>query len=193
MSIFGGPPPGVLPERLFRLLIGRPRPVLPIAYRFPGISVPLSVRGLRGAELHEATDAAGDLDVEAIRSDATAAGIIAASLLAQGEPVFASAGDVLDLDESTFYGVRNAVLDALGIVSPIYSVSPHGLWLERLAKGAQHSSNHATASAMVSAHDVLLGAKAFFIERPHQFFGMPLADLTDGQLMAFRAARKDLK
>lgn len=180
-----GPPPDVSPPRLFRLLVARPRPEQPIAFRFAGVEhAPLVVRAPLACEVNAALDVAP--------SDAAAAALVAVSLYADGARLFGSAADVLDLPDVELPALTRDVLSALARIAPMYGRCNEPAWHEALVRGSQHPSNRTAWRALAGSVDIVLGAKRpIYVERPDRYFGVPLADLTDGQWMAFRAALND--
>lgn len=180
-----GPPPDVSPPRLFRLLASRARAEQPIAFRFAGVEhAPLVVRAPLASELASALDAAPP--------DAFAAALVAVSLYDGNERVFASAADVLELPDVELPALTHDVVSALARVAPFYGRCDEEAWHRALVAGARHRSNATAFRALAGSVDLVLGAKRpIFIERPDRYFGVPLADLTDGQWMAFRAALND--
>lgn len=190
--MFGHPPANVSPARLFRLLLQKPRPSIPIDHRLHG-APPITVRALRGREASAALDDAAQGVIAEVAVSIRSAALVAAAAFVAGRPLFATADDARDLYEDDFVPLRDAVIRALGTVSPIYGLSNESTWMEALTKGARDPSNRGDANAIRLCHDVAFGAVANFNPRPDRFFGMALSDLTDGQLMAFRAARLDIK
>jgi hypothetical protein len=184
------PPTDVPPERLFRLLLGRPRPVLPIAFRFPWApDVALAVRGLTALEDASAGDVDPDLP-EAVRRSEVTRRLIASWLLADGRPAL-SPEDVGDIDEGEADALLGAILPAARIVSPQYRTADTEAWGEALKKGAKHPSNRALAGLVAFSAEVVAGfGVTAQISAPDRYFGIPYADLTDGQIMAYQAAKK---
>lgn len=185
------PPSGIEPHRLFRLLAA-PVVVLPLAYRLHfATDQPLAVCGLRAADVQAIRDDAEHLD-PFTRQGATAAGIIAASLLSRGRPVFRSGREVMGLPHETFAGLSSAVMTGLGTISPLQGWSNIDAWLTALERGSRHPSNAGARETMRVAHDIVVGNRVVFNPRPDRYFGLPLCALTDGQLLAFRSCRQDL-
>jgi len=91
-------------------------------------------------------------------------------------------GDFAELRRAIF-GTKKSP-GPIGVVSPTYNRSDSAAWGERLRAGASHDSNMAETLLLGQAFDWTGGG-----EQPDRYFGAPLADLTDGQLMAYRAAR----
>lgn len=183
------PPRDVPAARLFRLLLGRPRPVLPLALRLPfAPDVALAVQGLTALEDAEVVDVDPDLPPEILRST-IARRLIAAALLADGRPAFASAEDVGALTEPEVRALSNAVFRAAHVVSPVRRAVDTKAWHDRLVEGAKHRVNRSTAEAIFLSTQTIVWPRAVTHEpAPDRYFGMPLADLTDGQLMVYSAA-----
>ena len=184
------PPRDVAPERLFRLLLRRPRPLLPLALRLPfAPDVALSVQGLTALEDAEAV-AVDPAPPAEIGTSTIARRMIAASLLADGVPAFASAEDVGALTASEVAALTGAVFRALHVVSPLLRTADRDAWHDRLVMGAKHRANVSTAGAIFASTTTLVTPKQFLhLPAPDRYFGLPLADLTDGHLMAYHAAR----
>jgi len=178
----GKPPAGIAPGRLFRLLSSA-CPVWPLDLDLAGIPR-LYARGLSSAEVEAAHD--GGRPAEAIAALALCD--------AQGRPAFPSAGDIGKLPAPLADAIVGAAIDALSVVSPTYMRSVGRAWRDALVEGSRDPLNSAAVSLMCVAHDVIvLPGKIHYTERPDRFYGAPLNRLTDGQLMAFRAARQVLE
>lgn len=166
------PPEHIAPDQLFRLLTSTPRPSLPIDFTFAGLPVAaLEVVALTTREVASAAD-----DAE----------LVATSLRVDGARLFASASDVSDLPLDTWLALAAAWRKTFLVVSPRYHACDWKAWKETLINGASHITNCTTAGLLGSAYEVH-GTR--LIERPERFFGLPPCDLTDGQMMAYRAAR----
>jgi hypothetical protein len=180
-------PGDVTPARLFRLLLGRPRPVLPLAFRLPDApDVALSVRGLTALE-----DASvGDVDEapEEVRRSEITRRLVAAYLLADGVPAF-TADDVGTLEEHEFTRLAVAVFAAARIVSPQYRNVTQAT-LDAIEAGAKDRGNRALTRLVGSGAPVVLPRRLAYLADPARYFGLALADMTDGQLMAYHAAKK---
>lgn len=187
---FSLPPRDVPPERLFRLLLRRPRPVLPLAFRLPfAPEVALSVRGLTAAEDAEVADVDPALPPEVRRSERLRR-VIAASLLADGRLAFASAEDVGALTEYETTALANAVLQGVHVISPQYRIANTEAWTERLTAGAKHPANISAALAIHMSTTGVFTPRGIVREAaPDRYFGLPFADLTDGHLLAYAAAK----
>jgi hypothetical protein len=190
----GQPPRHITPARLFRLLLRRPHPWIEIPGRLRGAEeTPLAVRALASLEWGEARDAAeGHADADARIGRLQSELVARALVLTDGTPVFAHAAQVAELlDAPEVAELGGDVLRALAVVGPTYAGSDAAAWASALAKGARDASNLHAAFVLGRCVDVSLGSGLrAVVSRPDRFFGCPLAELTDGQWMAFRAARR---
>lgn len=184
------PPRDVQPARLFRLLLRRPRPVLPIAFRFAwAADMELAVRGLTALEDATAGDVDPDMPAE-VRHSEVARRLISAWLLVDGAPAL-SAEDVAALTEAEAGALWRAVRAAAAIVSPQYRTADVDAWTTALEAGAKHPSNRAVASIVHFSTELVIGmGGGANVSAPDRYFGIPYADLTDGQIMAYQAAKK---
>jgi hypothetical protein len=185
----GVPPPDIPPARLFRSLLVRPRAVLCISHRINGAEhIPLSVQALRGSEVASVYDTIPPgLDDAARRSHVTL-GLVAASLCTPDGMAFNSAREVASLYGPEVMALGTAVLRALAIVSPSYLTSDAQAWDAKLREGAQDPTNIHQAVLMADSADVAVGwSGTVRTPRPDRYFGLPPCQLTDGQLMAYRA------
>lgn len=191
MTRSGQPPGHIPPARLFRLLLQTPRASLPLSYRFPfAADVELRVQALTSVELAAAEDAAADIGDDGTRASVTARHILAACVtLDNGSPAFTDAAAVGMLTDREVGGLMAAVDPVLQGCSPTYSTSDARAWHRALRDGA--AANWHVASALGQCVDVAYGWSAMRImPRPDRYFGLPQHALTDGQWMAFRAARE---
>lgn len=183
-----GPPEGVSPARLFRLLLRRPRPWLAIDLSVAGHSGGFSVQALSVAEVGDVLDAVDDGPAE-VRRDIVAAELAARCLRLNGEPCFESAdamGRLLDEDEAEL--VVAAVGNALGTIGPRFPPCDFERWLHVVKEGASHHENIMRAHMLAGCVDSGWRSET---ARPERFFGVQTPDeLTDGQWLAFRAARE---
>lgn len=89
--------------------------------------------------------------------------------------------------------IGKAVVPALAELQPSYQ---HPAWPKTaaaLVEGAKVPSNSALLVALGDSVDVAVGwSGCVYTDRPDRFYGAPLAHLTDGQWMAYRAARSVL-
>lgn len=182
------PPPKHIPAgRLFRLLLARPYAVTPIVYRIRGAEhIPLRVRALSASDEMAIADV-GEARPNT-RASACASELVRRALLAPGGPAFASAEEVDQMPIESVLSLAKAVREALNIISPTYALAEVALWDARLKEGAR--ANWSEAIALGGCSDIAFGFKSGRLtERPDRYFGLPLADMTDGQWMAYRAAR----
>lgn len=182
-----GPPKGVAPERLFRLLSQRPRPRL---------AVP-SPAWLE-ATIHVVAPTADEIGnlIEESQSKpapeqqcARECGLLALVLRVDGEAPTPS--DVASMPAHRASELYALTLKALATVAPAYEACTAvtaNEWHAALCEGAKHRSNTATLMAMSGAYEAVeLGKKIRLVPKPERYFGT--LHLTDGQWMAFRAAR----
>ena len=183
-----GPPSGIAPARLYRLLTARPRPTWPLAFRFGfAPDTRLWVRALRGAEEEAAVDAAEGIQDPHQRLARIRSELVAITVWTPDGPAFGSADDVGGLLQHEADQLGQQVLAGLATVSPTYGRSAWRAWAKALEQGAEHPSNIADAMLRGQCADQGAGGST---PRPDLYFGAPLADLTDGQIMAYRAARE---
>jgi len=185
------PPPDVRPERLFRLLLGRPRPTLPIAFRFPWApEVAFSVRGLTALEDAMAGDVPAEGPDELWHSEVVRR-LLAFWVLADGAPAFQDADAVGALEELEIAALWRATRPATAIISPQYRTANTDAWQDALDAGARHPSNRALAGLIHYSSELAIGFGATTrVSAPDRYFGLPYADLTDGQIIAYQAAKK---
>lgn len=158
-----------------------------IAYRVPGLDgVALEVRALRPLEEAAAYDAVTALEPEEARPRALVAEVVAAALWTPKGRAFKNGEGVGALHEAEADELAAAVLSSLDVISPSYRTADAGAWAARLLEGAKTPSNMSVALALGGCVEV--GYRA--TPRPDLYFGLPLRELTDGQWMAYRAARK---
>ena len=186
------PPADVTPERLFRRLLRRPRPWAPVPYQFPGTTIPLHVRALTPYEAACAMDVDVPEAPQAALADQALAGLVVASLYEPGGPAFASADQAGRMPQREWARLMTASLTALYGVMPSRQFCKDADWQEwtkALTKGAQHPSNLTETIRLAACHDISVGfAGVARKRRPDRYFGLPDADLTEGQQMAFDAA-----
>lgn len=186
------PPSHIAPAKLFRLLLQRPRARVALAYRFAGAEhVRLFVRALRSGELGEAFDAADHLPIELQGSRAMLELVARALVLEGGERVFVDGLAVAELLEGREADrLALEVCQALAWISPTYARSDTAAWHRVLVTGARDGANLHDAYTLGRCVDVALGSGFKQVtHRPDRYFGGAIADITDGQWMAFRAAR----
>lgn len=174
------------PARLFRLLVDR-APRLPIPFRFADASdAPLVVRGLRGSDVLNAVDQAMDSSEDARELAFCPMMLELALVTPEGRP-FADAATYRQVDADELRRAWGAVSSALNIVAPIRATADMPEWERVLHLGAQQ--NGSIAGRIAECLDVSVGFGGVVrIPRPDRYFGLPICELTDGQLMAFGAA-----
>ena len=184
------PPSDIEPARLFRLLLAR-APHLPIPTRLAGVEHPtLCAFAIHPSEANEAIDAAHGLSGQQF-TDAVNIGIVARSLRVNGSRVFRSSEDVTYLPDSEIEALVASVTKALATIGPLYAFCDWEAWHRVLEEGARDPSNSTAARLLGSAYDVGGGiAKPRLIDRPDRYWHLPTAELLDGHLMIYRAARK---
>jgi len=177
------PPQDVAPERLFRLLAGRDRARWPIEVPALGVSG-LFVLALTGPELAELVDDSLELDSPLERQQRDA--VIARVVWCDGAPAWPTP-DAFDAPEEVAEEIWRGVVDALSRCSPVYGRCDSVRWEARLRAGARHVSNwQLTRGILDSATHIALTDQ--WVGQPDRFYGRPMCDLTDGQLLAFDAA-----
>jgi hypothetical protein len=149
----------------------------------------LAVQGLTALEDAEVVDLDPNLPPE-IRKSEIARRVIAAVLLADGARAFASADDVGALTEPEVHALGAAVFQATSVVCPMRRAVHEDAWHDRLVLGAKHPVNRSTTRAISLSTETLVAPARFVsLSAPDRYFGIPLAALTDGQLMAYEAAK----
>lgn len=178
-------------EHLFRLLLRSPRAELPITYRIPAAPhIALRVVALSGNEESSAWDDARSLRSEDARDAELVAGLIVRSLHTRRGRAFANVGQVGELEPHNVSDLASHVIAALCVVSPTYGSIDQRAWELRLEKGATHLSNAHQAAMLADCIDVSLASGVrYTTPRPDRYFGLRMGELTDGQLLVFRAAR----
>lgn len=146
----------------------------------------LSAVALRGAEVEAA--------LERARAAAPGGGhfgrfrleVLVLSLWAGDAPAFGSVEEAGALLTGDADALCAEVFDALAVVSPTYARSDVSAWERVLHTGAADPTNVFEALLLGGCIEHGWGG---LTPRPDLYFGCPLAALTDGQLMAYRAAR----
>jgi hypothetical protein len=172
------------------MLIQRERASIPLLYRVRGAeSFALRVVALRGDEAADALALGDDIEAGDARASSILCGL-AACVYVGDAPAFGSAADVRRLSSGEVSELCAEVHHALGQCSPLYALSDARQWLSVLKDGAEHRRNISMAARVASCIDVVGGfQKAYRHQRPDRWFGLPACELTDGQLMAYDAAR----
>jgi len=176
------PPEDIPPEKLFRLITRRPYPVAPIGVRIRGAeSIALSVRAITWSEEVEVRDFCSE------KENSLALAYISKCLMADGEQAFSSYEEASMLNESEISRLEPDVVNALSRICPSFFRSDCEAWLSALYAGAKDFSNiHAVLLASSCLEDGMSGSAT----RPDRFYGMPLLELTEGHVLAFRSACK---
>jgi hypothetical protein len=143
-----------------------------------------AISGLDEAAIADAAESAGHLG-----GSRAAAELISRALLTDDGPAFATAADVGVLMDFEAMALARDVRAVLDVISPTYARCDVGEWAAALKQGANAGLNWAETLALGGCVDVAYGfSSGRLIERPDRYFGVPLADMTDGQWMAYRAA-----
>lgn len=175
------PPQDVEPGKLFRLLLRRPRPLLRMTYRLDvAEDVALYARALTPSERAIVRDA-----------DETERSTLFLSLAVcdgQGAPIFATPEQAWGLQEQEADELSAAVMTAHRVIAPTYDWSDVAAWNKALAAGAGEAGSYALMHQIAASFTPTTALKRLFQPRADRFFGLPLADITDGQRMAFLAA-----
>lgn len=167
-----------------------PRATLPIPYRIPGIDTELSVRALRSIEEVAAFDIYGKLENDSQREDLVVRTLIANALLTPSGMAFNSAVDVGALSQGELGELGHAVVDALSIISPTFIGSDVDAWHATLKRGAGDVTNVYESMLLAESVDIAAGdGVRYTTPRLDRYFGMRIGEITDGQHMAYLAAR----
>lgn len=195
------PPSGVRPERLWRILSRTPRPWLPIDLNI--IGAPEGCRVVAGTQDQEAevlSLSMGDSShSQTYRLERTALALHDE----QGRRFFRSGEHLAKtLDRVSSDILTGRVLEALYVCAPNQILIDRPAWISVLQKGAKEALNHYRALSMARCEDPpgmtirpKDGKQVGFAARPRPdlFYGLPPEQLTDGQMLAFDAARKAFK
>lgn len=182
-------PPKIPPARLFRALLQRPRATAALVV--PGFDVGLSVRALTAQDEAEIGDAGKGFNQDRARMQC-ASELLLRAVLTDGMPAFATAADIDALYEHEALKIAKAARAALDTMSPTYSGRfDVTAWRRALVEGAKDYSNITQALVLGGCIDVSYGyGIRHTVERPDRYFGVPIAEITDGQMMAYRAGRE---
>jgi hypothetical protein len=179
-------PPKIAAERLFRILLRAPRASLPIELPLAG-APPGAFRVVALSQIDEAEafDEAALLPSEA-RSAFLGVEFAALALHQDGELVFKSGADLARLlREDEADRLAAAVVAQLAICSPSMKRIDVGAWMKKLVAGARKMPRQAITLARSIDGDIIDGGP-----RPDRYFGVAPAELTDGQWLAYHAARR---
>ncbi len=152
----------------------------------------LHARALTALEERACLDACEGVEPRAVWLDRLSLHLLVASLWTPAGPAFpGGAEEAGALEEDEGERLVGEALGALAVVSPSYTRSDSDAWAAALLKGAADPSNMRIAFTLAGAVDVALGYGGGRITtaRPDRYFGLPFAELTDGHLMAYAAAR----
>ena len=181
------PPPEVPPARLFRLMLRRPRPWLAIDLSIAGIRRGVSCVALTTRDWAEVWDAHEDQPEEA-REHWRQIEVVARSLHLEGKPLGMGAPELADsLHDYELTRAVQALSPALATVSPQRGTYDPEAWMRALRTGAREIRNERRAFALAMSFDP---GWSHNVPRPDRFFGVGPDDLTEGQWIAFFAARK---
>lgn len=173
------PPADIEPGKLFRSLIRRPRPIARVDHQIYGLEqFELWATALTSYEIQCANDDGGMLAVAA------------ESLVCEGERAFSSDRELATLGEFECNALLESWSSAFSNICPSMISADSHLWDEKLRKGVQDPFNFSVVLAMSECCDVLVGSTIVRTPRPGRYYGLPVAELTDGQRMAFSAATK---
>lgn len=182
-----GPPTDVTPARLFRLMLRRPRPWLSVDLSIAGIDRGFSCVAPTLREWSEIWDSAEHLPA-AERAEWRRMALVVCSLQHDGVQALS---DVETLaDQATAHEVRtarNVVSRALSVIAPQRGLSNSDAWINRLAEGCTAPENERRAFGLALSFD---SGVSHAVPRLDRFFGASPDDLTEGQWLAYLAARK---
>ncbi len=182
------PPPDCDKHKLFRSLLRRPRPQQALTFRVTGAEhIQLFVRSLKNLEYAEVFESGDDVELSQLAISTITAELIAATVFTKNHRAFSSADAVMRLSGTEIGQLGKEVLDVVHLISPTYQRSDAQAWKMALKEGAGHASNIYEAMSMYRSCD-RVGMDATVYERPDRYFGLPVCELTDGQLMAYAAA-----
>lgn len=143
-------------------------------------------------ELGLIVDAFDGLEPRALRESRMQCELLARAVVLEcGRQAFRNGFELASLlNEREAVALEDDATRALAIVSPVYSAIDVSAWNRVLVTGASHARNLHTAISLGRCVDVSYGARCReVLPRPDRFFGVEHAELTDGQWLAFRAAR----
>lgn len=120
-----------------------------------------------------------------------AVGIVCATLLADGERAFSCPEEIFKLHKEEVDAIYSEVSVALSEISPLYASIDHVEWMKVLKEGALHQTNVSTTWSMSECVDIVaVGDSTIKLSRPERYYGIPPVELSDGQRLAFSAARE---
>ena len=190
---FSKPPEGIPKHKLFRTLLQRPRPKWPLEFRVKGVEhIPLHVVGMRSIEAADLHEGLSEIEIREIRGYESAARVIALCAHTRKGRAFTSAEEVMMLSSLEVNELGWEITRALQYCSPTFRRSDTKAWSLALREGAEHMSNFYESLTMYRSCD-RVGMDGVISERPDRYFGIPMCELTDGQLMVFSAAVEAIK
>lgn len=127
-----------------------------------------------------------------VAADRAMAGVVTAALWTPQGPAFSDPNEAAGMPQREWDRFMDAALRALYGVMPARVFCDEPQWREwqtTLTKGAKHISNCTEMLRIHSCCDIVIaGTGRVFVRRPDRYFGVPVADLTEGQQLAFNAA-----
>lgn len=173
--MIGPPPESPAPPALFRAVLAG---ALPIKYRIVGAeSIALSVRAPSMIVSANILPLLANPGLEWIDGM-----LLLETLIANGAPAFRSIEQIgcLSIDEAATLG-REA-WQMLKVCAPTYAGSDVMAWERVIAEGAKHPTNWTIMHTLgrSGGPDTIA---------PEQWFGKPISELSDGQIMVFNVCR----
>lgn len=169
------PPKELGASRLF-LLLAQPSVSWLLDCRIRGAEhIALGVRGLTAQQFAEISF-----------SNKRDLALLRIALTADGRSAFHSDEEVAHLGENEVGLLAEQAYIGLGICSPIVATCNIDAWMTKLKQGARSAICQQVAVSLASCVDITM---AGVVSRPDRFFGKPLHALTDGQWLAYHAAR----
>lgn len=174
------PPSNISPGKLFRGLLRTPRPVKKLDVRLDvAPDVVLFAQALTPIEIATVRDA-DPSEREGY--------FLALSVVDDfGARVFATPGQTSHLLDHESDALLSAVRDAHHAIAPTYDFSDITRWDAVLQEGAKDFASFSLTIAIGAACEIT-PFKNPYRPRPDLYFGLPNAELTDGQHLAFLVA-----
>lgn len=183
-----GPPSTIEPSELFALLMQADRPWRALEADCDFLGDELRVQSLTSSEFARALAPGGAVGPWG-RAIEQSQALIAATLCDGPEPLFRDAVDVAGLTVRESHVLLGGIGKALRVCSPMYADCDRVAWSEALKEGAGSRANQWRAyDAYQCQSSAQFGKYTRALERADTFFGKAVIELTDGQLMAYRAA-----
>jgi hypothetical protein len=96
----------------------------------------------------------------------------------------------MSLEGDWFDALQSEVRQAMATISPTSSRCDRNAWHSRLCLGAKDHSNLMDTVALGSSFDVVpFGKYNRTLDRPERYFGIPVRELLDCHMLAYRAAK----